>query len=68
MRLALRCAVILAALAAALAGAGLVAVIVTREGGCDRAPPDDDEPVPACRPGDKCEQVDVDPAAPTVKP
>lgn len=25
----------------------------SREGGCDRAPPDDDEPVPACEPGDK---------------
>lgn len=43
----------------------LVAVDITRQGGCDRdPPPDDDEPVPACRPGDK-ECYGAEPGRPT---
>lgn len=38
---------------AVLAALALAWLLLAREGGCDRTPPDDDEPVPACRPGDK---------------
>lgn len=57
---------LLALLACAALGATLAitAVMLAREGGCDRAPPDDDEPVPACKPGDKECPVVVDPPAP----
>jgi hypothetical protein len=30
----------------------LALALAVRSGGCDRAPPDDDEPVPACDPTD----------------
>lgn len=37
-----------------LLAAILAALLLARDGGCDRTPPDDDEPVPAdCKPGDK---------------
>lgn len=39
---------------AALAALVLAWFVLSREGGCDRTPPDDDEPVPAdCKPGQK---------------
>jgi hypothetical protein len=41
-------------LLAILAALALALLLVWRDGGCDRTPPDDEEPVPAdCKPGDK---------------
>lgn len=43
----------LLATVAVLATLALAAIIVARDGGCDRTPPDDDDMEPACEPGDK---------------
>lgn len=52
-----------------LAVLALAAVLVMRDGGCDRTPPDDDDDgmEPACMPGDKtCLGAEPEPPAPPV--
>lgn len=49
-----------------LAMLALAAVLIARDGGCDRTPPDDDDGMePACMPGDKtCLGAEPEPPAP----
>jgi hypothetical protein len=50
---------------AVLAALALAWMLLARDGGCDRTPPDDDEPVPACKPTDK-ECLGAEPEKPAV--
>lgn len=56
----------LAALLALLAALVLAYLLLSKQGGCDRDVPDED-PEPACKPGDKECKVDA-PATPTPPP